>query len=106
MRESKFQAELIQDLKDIFPGCVVLKNDSSYIQGIPDLLILYGNRWAMLECKRSANEHHQPNQDWYISKLDGMSYASFIFPENKERVLSELQQALKPRRQSRLPKRE
>lgn len=106
MRESKFQAELIQDLKDIFPGCVVLKNDSSYIQGIPDLLILYGNRWAMLECKRSANEHHQPNQDWYISKLDEMSYASFIFPENKERVLSELQQALKPRRQSRLPKRE
>jgi hypothetical protein len=106
MRESKFQAELIQDLKDIFPGCVVLKNDSSYIQGIPDLLILYGNRWAMLECKRSANEHHQPNQDWYVSKLDGMSYASFIFPENKERVLSELQQALKPRRQSRLPKRE
>lgn len=106
MRESKFQAELIQDLKDIFPGCVVLKNDSSYIQGIPDLLILYGNRWAMLECKRSANEHHQPNQDWYVSKLDDMSYASFIFPENKERVLSELQQALKPRRQSRLPKRE
>lgn len=106
MRESKFQAELIQDLKDIFPGCVVLKNDSSYIQGIPDLLILYGNRWAMLECKRSANEHHQPNQDWYISKLDEMSYASFIFPENKERVLSELQQALKLRRQSRLPKRE
>ena len=106
MRESKFQAELIQDLKDIFPGCVVLKNDSSYIQGIPDLLILYGNRWAMLECKRSPNEHHQPNQDWYISKLDEMSYASFIFPENKERVLSELQQALKPRRQSRLPKRE
>ena len=105
-RENRFQVDLIDELNALFPGCIILKNDSSYIQGIPDLLILYRDRWAMLECKRSANESHQPNQDWYISKLDDMSYASFIFPENRERVLSELQQAFKPRRQPRLSKRQ
>lgn len=104
-RENRFQSDLIAELKERFPGCVVLKNDSSYIQGIPDLLILYRDRWAMLECKRSEREIHQPNQDWYISKLDEMSYASFIFPENRERVLSELQQAFKRRRQPRLSER-
>ena len=104
-RENRFQSDLIAELKERFPGCFILKNDSSYIQGIPDLLILYGDRWAMLECKRSETEHHQPNQDWYISRLDEMSYASFIFPENRERVISELEQAFKHRRKPRLPMR-
>ncbi len=93
-KENKFQSALIKELKVIFPGCMVLKNDSSYCQGIPDLLILHNDRWAMLECKRSSSASHRPNQDYYIHKLDDMSYASFISPENKERVIDELQQAL------------
>lgn len=93
-RESKFQHDLIKDLHDIFPGCIVLKNDPDYIQGIPDLLVLYNNHWAALECKRSRCEHHQPNQDYYIDLMNQMSYASFIYPENKEEILDELQQAL------------
>lgn len=91
-RENRFQADLIKELKDIFPGCVVLKNDSSYCQGIPDLLVLYKDRWAMLECKRDKNSSHRPNQDYYVGMLDEMSYARFIFPDNKEEVLHELQQ--------------
>ena len=89
-RENQFQAKLIKDLKARFPGCVVMKNDSGYIQGIPDLLILCGERWAMLECKKSEKEHHQPNQDYYVEKLDEMGFSRFIFPENRDLVLAEL----------------
>ena len=94
-RENKFQAELIKDLKSRFPGCMVLKNDPDYIQGIPDLTILYGKRWATLECKRSESATHRPNQEYYVDKMNGMSYSRFIFPENKEAILDELQSALR-----------
>jgi hypothetical protein len=90
-RESAFQAELIRELKDLFPGCIVLKNDTSYIQGIPDLTVLYNNKWAVLECKRSLREPYQPNQQYYLEVLDAMSFASMICPENREAVLYELQ---------------
>ena len=93
MLESKFQADLIKDIKNMFPGCIVMKNDSSYIQGIPDLLVLYNDRWASLECKKSEGARKQPNQEYYVEKLDSMSFSRFIFPENKEEVLRELQSA-------------
>lgn len=92
-KESAFQAKLIKDLKAMLPGCVVLKNDPNYIQGVPDLLILYNNRWAALECKRSKNASHRPNQEYYISKMDGMSFAAFVYPENREDILDELQRS-------------
>jgi hypothetical protein len=104
-RESKFQRELIEELEDRFPGCIVMKNDPTYIQGIPDLLVLYKNKWAALEVKRSAYEHHQPNQDYYISVMDEMSFASFVYPENKEDVLDEMEQAFVPRRKTRVSRR-
>ena len=93
MKENGFQSNLIRELKCLFPGCIVLKNDPNYLQGFPDLTILYRDRWAVLECKRSANEAHQPNQDFYVDMLNGMSYSDFIYPENKERILYDLQQA-------------
>lgn len=96
--ESAFQAKLIKELKKIFPGCIVLKNDPDYIQGFPDLLILFNDRWALLECKRSSSASRRPNQEFYISKAKEMSYASFIYPENKEEVLRELQSALRASR--------
>lgn len=94
-KESDFQRKLIKDLKDEYPGCIVLKNDSNYIQGFPDLTIFYGNKWATLECKKSCNAKHQPNQEKYVEKLNEMSFSAFICPENKEEVLNELQQALR-----------
>lgn len=93
-KENQFQSELIKELKIRFPGCIVMKNDSGYIQGIPDLTILHGKHWAALECKRSGSSSHRPNQDHYISKMNDMSYARFISPENKEEVLYELEHAL------------
>lgn len=93
MKERDFQKKLIDDLKTLFPGCVVMKNDPGYIQGIPDLIVLHNERWAALECKRSADAHHQPNQEYYVNKLDQMSFARFVYPENKEQVLYDLQKA-------------
>lgn len=96
MAESRFQKNLIHELKKRFPGCIVLKNDATYLQGIPDLTIFYGNKWATLECKRSKDAKHQPNQDYYVERMNNMSYSSFVCPENKEEVLHDLQQALQP----------
>lgn len=93
--ENKFQSDLIKDIKERFPGCYILKNDPNYIQGIPDLLILFKNMWAALECKKSSKANKQPNQEYYINELNKMSYANFISPQNKEGVLNELQQAFK-----------
>jgi len=93
--ESAFQKELIDEIKKIFPGCVVIKNDSSYIQGFPDWTIFYKNKWAVLEAKRSAKAAKQPNQDYYVENLNNMSFSRFIFPENKDQVISELKQLFK-----------
>ena len=100
--ESEFQSKLIKELKMLFPGCIILKNDPEYLQGIPDLLILYKQKWAMLECKKSSKASKRPNQKYYIDKLNEMSFAKFIYPENKEEVLNELQQAFKSRRMPRI----
>ena len=90
--ERVFQSKLIKDLRSRFAGSIVIKTDPNYIQGLPDLLVLYRDKWVALECKRSANEKKQPNQEHYISRMNKMSYASFIYPENKEEVFRELEQ--------------
>lgn len=94
MLENKFQANLIKEIKQMFPGCIVMKNDASYIQGIPDLLILHNDKWGSLECKKSASARKQPNQEYYVGRMNEMSFSRFINPENKEEVLHELQSTL------------
>ena len=88
--ESKFQKELMNKIRKQYPGCVILKNDSSYIQGFPDWTILYKDKWAVLEAKRSKNAAKQPNQEHYVNKLNDMSFSRFVYPENSEEVLEEI----------------
>jgi len=95
--ENAYQAKLIRKLKRMFPGCEILKNDSGYKQGILDLTILYGPYWAMLEVKASASARERPNQGYYVRKLNDMSFAAFIYPENEEEVLLALQEAFSSR---------
>ncbi len=93
MLENKFQSELIKRIRALYPECIILKNDPNYMQGIPDLIILYKDHWAALECKRSAMSTHQPNQDYYVRKMNDMSFSSFIYPENELEVLNALQRS-------------
>lgn len=88
--ESEFQKELMDEIRETYPGCFIVKNDSGYIQGIPDWTIFYKDKWAVLECKRYEGADRQPNQDSYIEQLDWMSFARFVYPENKDEVLEEL----------------
>lgn len=90
MLENKFQANLIKEIKSIFPDCIVMKNDSSYIQGIPDLLILHKDKWASLEVKKTRTASKRPNQEHYVNRMNEMSFARFIYPENKDEVLNSL----------------
>lgn len=95
MRENQFQSQLIRELKERFPGCIVTKLDPNHIQGIPDLLVLHGDKWATLEIKKDSRAKHRPNQDYYVGKMNNMSFSRFVYPENKEEVLDELQQAFR-----------
>ena len=99
--ERDFQANLIKELKQLFPGCVIHKLDANYCQGFPDLLVLWKKHWAILECKKAPNAIHQPNQDYYVEQLNRMSFSAFIFPENKEEILRDLQRSFGAGRKAR-----
>lgn len=86
--ESGFQDKLRDELKDLFPGCMIFKMDQ--IQGIPDLLVLYGSNWASLECKKTSKASRRPNQEYYVDLMNEMSFSRFVYPENKDEVLDDL----------------
>ena len=92
MLESQFDTKLIKELKQRFPGCIILKNDANYLQGVPDRIILWNDKWATLETKKTKNASRQPNQEYYVNKMNDMSFSAFIYPENMEVVLDGLQQ--------------
>lgn len=106
MLESVYQARLIKELRRLFPGCVILKNDSAYMQGVPDLTVLYKHMWAMLEVKTSEDAPEQPNQAYYVRMLNDMSFAAFIHPDNEVEVLHDLQQAFSADRNARVSQRQ
>lgn len=95
--ERNYQGKLIKKLKQMFPGCIILKNDPNYIQGFPDLTFICGKFWAVLETKRSPKARKQPNQPYYVDLLNSMSFSRFICPENEKEVLDDLQKALRAR---------
>jgi len=104
MLENRFKTKIIGEIQIMLPGCIIFHLDPNEIQGAPDLLILYKNKWAALEGKKSSDARHRPNQDYYVDLMNDMSFARFIYPENKEEVLDELQQAFRIRRTTRISK--
>ena len=104
MLESRFKTKLIQEIEERFPGCFVFHLDPNELQGVGDLLILYKNRWAILEKKRKKDSLVRPNQEYYVNLFNEMSFSRFIYPENKDKVLDALQQSFRSRRSTRLPR--
>jgi hypothetical protein len=100
--ENKYQAGLIRRIKQRFPGCMVLKNDPAYKQGILDLTILYNHTWAMLEVKDGAKSRRRPNQEYYIKLFQDLSFADWIYPENEEEVLDAMEEAFASRGATRI----
>lgn len=90
--ERNYQAGLIKRIERLFPGCYVRKIDVQ--QGWPDLLILWGPNWALLEVKKKppTASDFEPNQEWWIEHFDQMSFSACIYPENEKEVLNALQQ--------------
>ena len=95
MLENKFKTQLVKDIKERFPGAIVTHLDPNEIQGIPDLLILYKDKWATLEGKKEEKASHRPNQEYYVDLMNKMSFSRFIYPENKEEVLNDLERSFK-----------
>ena len=95
MLERDYQKKLVKKLKEKFPGCIILKNDAQLKQGIPDLLILFKDKWVALEVKNSDKANHRPNQDYNVDRMNEMSYASFIFPENEAEVFKDLEEVFR-----------
>lgn len=93
--EGRFKQDTLEEIRDLFDGCIILQGNAEYTQGIPDVLVLFNRRWAALEFKRSADASHQPNQDYYVDLMDRMSFAAFIYPENKGDVLHALQRSFR-----------
>lgn len=94
MLENEYQAQLIVKIKQLLPGCLVVKNDANYLQGIPDLTVFHGPRWALLEVKASEKSRERPNQRYYVEQWGNMTFTAFIYPENEEEVLGALQRSL------------
>lgn len=96
--EREFQANLILEIKERFEGSMVLKNDSSYLQGVPDLMILYKDKWATLEVKKNKTAKRRPNQKYYVETMNNMSFSAMIYPENKEEILDEMERTFRETR--------
>lgn len=99
MRQTKlerdYQTGVIKKIRDMFPGCIILKNDSGYQQGILDWSVFWQTHWALLEIKRDQDADEQPNQSYFVDLASEMSFGAFIYPENEEEVLDALQQAFR-----------
>ena len=91
MTEGDYQNKLCEKIRERIPGALIMKTDPTFIQGIPDLLIVKDKRWAALEVKKGKKASHRPNQDFYVNKMNNWSYAAVIFPENEKEIIDELE---------------
>lgn len=91
-KESSFKTGLYNEIRNRFPGTEVVPNDPGYVQGFPDATVYFPNgRYFLLEGKRTSKAARQPNQDYYVNESPLSDNACFVYPENKEEILNELE---------------
>ncbi len=107
MVESKFVCDVLKPRLELeFPGIHILKQDpASNFNGLLDYILLYGDRWAMLEAKRGRGAAQQSHQEYYIRVFDELSFAAFVNPTNLDEVIHDLQSAFGLRGPSRFTQR-
>lgn len=94
--ETNYQRGLIIRLERMLPGCMILKNDPRQLQGVPDLLVIYNKWWGALEVKTDSGRK-EPNQEHYVTKMNQMSFASFISPSTESEVFRAIQRSIRSR---------
>lgn len=93
-KEADFQATIIKWLRH--NGCLVLKyqQNATTRAGIPDILFLKEGFWGAIEVKKAKNAPFRPGQKEMIAKMDEMSWAKAVYPENWADTQAELGQML------------
>ena len=96
MLESEFRKAFLEEVQNridpLNKGFLFFLNASNAFRSFPDIVILGSHKWAALEFKKSKRASHQPNQEYYINKLNEIGYASFVYPENAEEILNDLEE--------------
>ena len=91
-KESEFKSKLYRDIRTKFPGSEVIPNDAGHTQGFPDATVYFPNgKYVLLEGKRDENSPRQPNQEYYVNESPLRSNAMFVYPQNKKKVMKELE---------------
>lgn len=88
-QEREFKPKSKERIEEMFPGCFIHEMGCA-TQGIPDTLILFEDKWALLEFKKSKDASHRPNQNYYVNKFNQMGFSAFVYPENLEDILDDL----------------
>lgn len=90
-KETEFERAVCKEIRGWDNNIRVYKMDPNVAaQGIPDRLVLCNGKFALLEFKRTKNSPRRPNQDWYVDFFNKKGFSAFIYPENKEEILTNL----------------
>ena len=91
MKEADFQKTIVRWLRS--KGCLVLKyqQNATTRAGIPDIIFLKEGFWGAIEVKKSKTAKYRPGQKEMVAKMNEMSWAKVVFPENWADTRKELE---------------
>lgn len=95
-KESDYKRKLMKKLRQI-PSSYWYSHQAGSIRGISDIIGCVNGVMVVLEVKRSLEEYRKKSprtalQEKFLSNIrSAKGYGSFIYPENEEKILSEIQ---------------